>query len=409
MKNYRAVAKATEFNFEDAVNAIGKDLDMDPVSLDRKSFVDGSISLDSLTLDLIMGGGIAPRRWTTFFGFEGSGKSTAAFHGMRSAVNMKIPCLFFDYEGADPLYLSRIGLDIKNPLLKIFHPTTGEQTYRFIKRFASLLPEQHSGQVQAAFFIDSFTAMLPEAIDENDEFGQRAVAASMHSSKIPLIRSMLNRKSCALVGTNQLRLSPQAMFGSPEYEPGGEALKFYSDVRLRMQMISPRTVGATPMTEAGKTKLEEEPCVVGKGVDRYTYSTARTVKNKAFSPFRTSFLRFWTEHRGMPGHGIDPVYDTYQFLVETGQAVYKRGRMNISIQGFNDKSFTWLEFKKLIIDDEDEVLNNEGLTLREVCRSQIADSTAFEMFFNVSGGLGLVSNEKETGRDDEDGSFAPEE
>jgi hypothetical protein len=174
---------------------------------------------------------------------------------------------------------------------------------------------------------------------------------------------------------------------SPEYEPGGETPKFASDLRLR---VSKRAI------PQGKGPIEEEPCWNEKGVDRYIYTIMRTIKNRGFSPFRETWMRIWFEECGQPGRGIDPVYDTYQYLNMTGQLSERKGYYSINVDGFKgDKRLTWQQFKALILDPEAK--KDAGTDIRQLLRNQFGTNEAFERYFGEFGGkIGERAGEEAT-------------
>lgn len=280
------------------------------------------------------------------------------------------------------------GVYEKPPLLRYYQPDTGEQTFRFMHRILKKMPDKtrikeqwyivyrmpatgktafkknidakvskgllapyddqkfkdtgrfyipvDNGLPQAIFFIDSFISMLPEAREDDDEKSAMAKVARMFSDNANLIKTGMGRKSVILVGTNQIRLRPMAM-GNPEYEPGGETIKFYSDMRLRLGSVAPSTAGGQ----------KEEPCWDGRGKDCYRYIKAMTNKNKMFSPFREAVLRICYETKGEPGYGLDPMWDAWQYLRLTGQ-VTGAGRYKIKVPGpWTERRWTWLELKEL--------------------------------------------------------------
>ncbi len=465
-----------DIDIDSHIDGICKKLDLTPVFLKRGSYVKDAISTGILTYDLITGGGNAPGRWTTLFGPEGGGKSTFSVFAITYATSNKIRCHFFDHEGSlDPEYSERMGLDIDktmgmknekgvweiNPWLRYYQPDTGHMTFRYIRRVLKTLPDKiytggewwlifnkktwedklkkmdlkpkkkdgalwlkspDGGKVQAVFFIDSLASMLAEARDEDDTKSPMAQNARMFSEYMPLVKAQLAKKRCSVISTNQVR-NTIGGYGNPETEPGGFAPKHYSDMRCRVSAVS--VIG-------GKGPIEEESCWDGKGKDRYKYIKMNTIKNKSFSPFRKSHLRIWFEEKGRPGRGIDPVYDTYQYLMETGQCEANRGRYKILLKGFDGKSFTWKEFKYLILNpnivasikkfkltvdipkkcDKDiskiekllakkdtkakgkklaRKLNKKldaVINLRTICRAQINDGSAFEMYFERVGEQG---------------------
>jgi recombination protein RecA len=106
---------------------------------------------------------------------------------------------------------------------------------------------------------------------------------------------------------------------SPDYEPGGNALHYFTDVRTQIMRVSPGTLGV------GKGTYSEEPGLAG-GVDKYVYARLKNTKNKSFTPFRESTIRIRFEHDGQPGDGICQTWDVMQYLLATGQATPIRGQ-----------------------------------------------------------------------------------
>lgn len=316
-----------------------------------------------------------------------SGKSTLSFFAMAAAVKQNVPIFHFDPEGAaDPSYMNRIGLKTdwakehakgKRVLYRYYQPETGEQVFRAIHRILKAMPDVEPGtnKIQAMFVLDSLPFMVPEKRYENDESSPMAQQAKMFADNIGLIRSPLAAKNCVLYAVNQLRMRPGVSYGDPAYEPCGETPKFASDVRLR---VSKRSV------PSGKGGLfEEERCWDGVGNDRYIYSIMRTVKNRMFSPFRETWMRIWFEEKGAPGRGVDPFYDTYQYLTMTGQLEEHRGYFTPKVDGFPETRMTWEQFKALSLDPEQNKTDN---SLRALCRKQFATGEAFDRYFGSNGG-----------------------
>jgi len=172
---------------------------------------------------------------------------------------------------------------------------------------------------------------------------------------------------------------------SPEVEPGGEALKFYTDARFQVRRVSPSTAGAK-RTEGGAT-YNEEPSING-GTDKYTYSKLKNTKNKMYTPYREGAIRIRMEHEGHPGDGIDQTYDVLQYLDATGQLLKaSNGKYKLEVRGvapdapkpsifgtnFVDSAMPYMTLKNIIEAPE----NKQGLWKH--CLRQIRSGFAFEI------------------------------
>jgi len=346
---------------------IGKQLDNPPVNLDRGRFVTGTISFGSLCLDLLTGGGAPPGKITSVFGGEGAGKSTLAYHlignCMRETVpgaKDYVPTFVYDHEaGADGKYLGAVGVKIrladgsKNPLFNYFQPTTGEMTYRHINRMLECLPD-YAGSMDgrprpsAFFFIDSLAAMLPEALNENDEKNTMAMAARLHSEGMQLIQSKLGRKNASMFVINQVREKPGVLYGSPEYEPGGAAVRFYPSLKIRISAVG------KPFTERGR---------------QMKMLNIRTIKNRQFVPFLELKETVAVAH----GHGFDRGYDSLGYLQMTGQVSAGGGYYTLKLPN------THWDGQKFRKDPLMELCHKN--VFRSYLRSQIEEGTAFDMYF----------------------------
>src|SRR5213596_2125521 len=219
----------------------------------------GAVSSGSLSLDLALGIGGLPRgRIVEVFGPESSGKTTLVYHVIAEAQRRGGICAFIDAEHAmDPAYAKRIGVDIDN--LLVSQPDTGEQALEI----AELLIRSGALDVVA---IDSVAALTPKAEIEG-EMGDSHVGlqARLMSQALRKLAGTLNRTDTIALFTNQLREKIGVMFGSPETQPGGRALKFYSSQRLDIRRIE---------------TLKEGVEAVGNRV------RVKVVKNKVAAPFR---------------------------------------------------------------------------------------------------------------------------
>lgn len=205
------------------------------------------------------------------------------------------------------------------------------------------------GTLQALVIIDSLPSLLPPSQEDDEADNSLAVMARFFSKEIPRVKGLFRAKRCALIAINQLRINPMQRFGNPETEPGGNAPRFFSDVRLR---FFPNALSSAPFAPKGDGKFETEPSVDGEGVDTYRYISVSTIKNKLSTPGRTNtWLRLWVSDKNGQGMGYDPVFDAFYLLYMTGQVIGKRSDMCLNINGMGQaqKNLNWMDFKKLIL------------------------------------------------------------
>jgi recombination protein RecA len=218
-----------------------------------------AIPTGALSLDLALGvGGIPRGRIVEVFGPESSGKTTLIYHVIASAQKLGGICAFIDAEHAmDPAYAKRIGVDIDE--LLVSQPDHGEQALEI----ADMLIRSGAVDVVA---IDSVAALTPKAELEGAMGDQTVgVQARMMSQAMRKLAGNLNRANTLCILTNQIREKIGVMFGSPETQPGGRALKFYASQRLDIRRIE---------------TLKEGTEAVGNRV------RVKVVKNKVAAPFR---------------------------------------------------------------------------------------------------------------------------
>jgi hypothetical protein len=193
------------------------------------------------------------------------------------------------------------------------------------------------------------------------------------------------------------------MFGNPEYEPCGEAVKYFSDVRLRM---GPRVLNAAPgITEKGM--ILEEKSVTGKGVDTYRMINVRAQKNKLSVPNMEGWMRLWIEDGNGDARGFDPVWDTWRYLVNSGQCKGARNSIKLHIEGkaVTKVALKWMEFKMLILGSKDqkskifEHIGVKPFDIREWCKKDLAGGKGFAKILEVKRG---GENEEEKGSSSDD-------
>jgi recombination protein RecA len=218
-----------------------------------------AIPTGALSLDLALGIGGMPRgRMVEVFGPESSGKTTLVYHVLAETQKLGGICAFIDAEHAmDPLYAREIGVDIDE--LLVSQPDYGEQALEVCDMLV------RSGAVDLVA-IDSVAALTPRSELEG-QMGDQTVGlqARMMSQAMRKLAGNLNRTQTLCLFTNQIREKVGVMFGSPETQPGGRALKFYASQRLDIRRIETLKDG----TEA-----------VGNRV------RVKVVKNKVAAPFR---------------------------------------------------------------------------------------------------------------------------
>ena len=218
-----------------------------------------AVSTGSLGLDIALGIGGLPRgRIVEIYGPESSGKTTLALHTVAEAQKNAGICAFVDAEHAlDPVYARKLGVDIDN--LLISQPDAGEQALEIADTLV------RSGAIDV-LVIDSVAALTPKAELEG-EMGDSlpGMQARLMSQALRKLTASISKSNCMVIFINQIRMKIGVMFGSPETTTGGNALKFYSSVRLDIRRI-------------GSIKDRDE--VVGN------QTRVKVVKNKLAPPFR---------------------------------------------------------------------------------------------------------------------------
>jgi recombination protein RecA len=220
-----------------------------------------SIPTGALSLDLALGIGGVPRgRIVEVFGPESSGKTTLIYHIIAEAQKLGGVCAFIDAEHAmDPGYAKEIGVDIDE--LLVSQPDHGEQALEI----ADMLVRSSAVDVVA---VDSVAALTPR-VELEGQMGDQTVGlqARMMSQAMRKLAGNLNRTQTLCIFTNQIREKVGVMFGSPETQPGGRALKFYASQRLDIRRIETLKDGTEAIGNRVKVKV---------------------VKNKVAAPFRVA-------------------------------------------------------------------------------------------------------------------------
>ncbi len=256
-----------------------------------------SYSTGSLGLDIALGIGGLPRgRVVEIYGPESSGKTTLTLSAIAQAQKKGATCAFIDAEHAlDPVYAEKLGVDVDGLILS--QPDTGEQALEVTEMLV------RSGAVDVVV-IDSVAALVPKAEIEGD-MGDSHVGlqARLMSQALRKLTGTIKQTNCLVIFINQIRMKIGVMFGNPETTTGGNALKFYSSVRLDIRRI-------------GAVKDGDE--VIGNE------TRVKVVKNKVAPPFKQ------TEFQILYGGGINRAGEIIDLGVK---------------HGLVDKSGAWYAYK----------------------------------------------------------------
>ena len=190
-----------------------------------------TVPTGSLSLDIALGlGGIPKGRIIEIYGPESSGKTTVALHMIAEVQKRGGIAGFIDAEHAlDPVYAKNIGVDIDN--LYISQPDYGEQALEITETMV------RSGAVDI-IIVDSVAALVPKAeIDGEMGDSHMGLQARLMSQALRKLTAVSSKSNCVIVFINQLRQKIGVMFGNPETTTGGNALKFYSSIRLDVRRI----------------------------------------------------------------------------------------------------------------------------------------------------------------------------
>ncbi len=243
------------------------------------------IPTGSLSLDKALGvGGYPKGRIIEIFGPESSGKTTLTLHAIAECQKQGGVCAFIDAEHAlDTIYAEKLGVNVGD--LLISQPDSGEQALEILDTLV------RSGAVDL-IIVDSVAALTPKAELEG-EMGDAHVGlqARLMSQALRKVTASINRTHCSVMFINQIRMKIGVMFGNPETTTGGNALKFYSSVRLDIRRI-------------GAVKDKEE--IIGN------QTRVKVVKNKVAPPFKQ------VEFEIMYGQGINYYGELLDFGLADG-------------------------------------------------------------------------------------------
>ena len=218
-----------------------------------------AVSTGSIAIDWALGiGGLPKGRIIEIFGPESSGKTTLALSSLAQAQKKGGTCAFIDAEHAlDPIYAEKLGLNIDE--LIISQPDTGEQSLEIVDTLV------RSGAIDV-IVVDSVAALVPKAELEGDMGDSHmGLQARLMSQALRKLTGSVAKTNCIVIFINQIRMKIGVMFGSPETTTGGNALKFYSSVRIDIRK---------------STAIKNKDEVIGNT------TKIKVVKNKVAPPFR---------------------------------------------------------------------------------------------------------------------------
>lgn len=447
-------------DYNEILDSVEKKFKLSPNLANRFKY---AVSSGSLVRDLVLGGGYIGGGMYTNAGGEQSAKSSDIMNFLadqiRSPIDLPGVIQYFDPEGSfDPNYFGNmIGIKSKKaakaqifglkdaqgnwtirPKVRYYPDSRGEQIMDAINAMLRKLPDMElldeqwyyvyentkdnrklvgshynvklfskfnkfyvpspRSTPQGIVVMDSWVSLVPERMDDEDKGSGLGALARFFSENLPKIKSKLRRKNVILLGVNQLREKPMVQ-GDPRYEPGGQALKFQSDVRIW------QTGRSVPH---GSGPVEEEPSITRKGgTDAYRYIHIQAKKNKLATPFMQGWMRIWAKDAYGQGRGIDRVWDVFQYLKMTGQITGTRSlkKPGLKIQFKDEKQMpkmNWMDFKALIVLEGDERRKHakklgikNAPDLYALCQKQMRKGLGTKLYYD-----NLTNLEEEDGDDD---------
>jgi recombination protein RecA len=278
---------------------------------DAKKMEVDAIPTGCLSLDVALGVGGLPRgRVIEIYGPEASGKTTLALHTISEIQKLGGTAAFVDAEHAlDPDYAAKIG--VKTSELLISQPDNGEQALEIVETLV------RSAAVDVVV-VDSVAALVPKA-EIDGEMGDQhmGLQARLMSQALRKLTGIVSKTNTTVIFINQIRMKIGIVFGNPETTTGGNALKFYSSVRIEVRRSA---------------QLKQNEKVIGNQVK------VKIVKNKVAPPFRTCvFDIMYNEGISISGDMLD--FGTEQGVVSKSGNSYSYGTEKLGVGRENAKTF----------------------------------------------------------------------
>jgi recombination protein RecA len=296
------------------------------------------ISTGSISLDIALGGGIPKGRIVEVYGPESSGKTTLTLHVIAEAQKRGETAAFVDAEHAlDPEYAKRIGVNTKE--LIVSQPDSGEQALEIVEALV------RSNSVDV-IVIDSVAALTPRAEIEG-EMGDShmGLQARLMSQALRKLTGVVSKSNSTVIFINQIRMKIGVMFGNPETTTGGNALKFYSSVRIEVRKSA---------------QIKQGDNIIGNR------TKAKVVKNKVAAPFKTAeFDIMWNEGISYSGDLLN--VSSEHGVVKKGGAWYNYKDMKLG-QGF--------EASKKFLKDNPKIMQEIAKELKEQIKKEDAAAAA---------------------------------
>ncbi|MCD4761327.1 recombinase RecA [bacterium] len=262
-----------------------------------------AISTGCLSLDIALGIGGVPRgRIIEIYGPEASGKTTLAQHIVAEAQKVGGTAAFVDAEHAlDPEYAKKIGININEMLIS--QPDTGEQALEIVEALV------RSGGIDV-IVVDSVAALVPKAEIEGDMGDSHmGLQARLMSQALRKLAGIVHKSKTMVIFINQIRMKIGVFFGNPETTTGGNALKFYSSVRIEVRRSA---------------QIKQGEKIIGNQVK------CKVVKNKVAAPFKsTVFDIMYNEGISVPGDVLD-IALAFGIIAKAGNS-YSYGELKFGV------------------------------------------------------------------------------